>query len=92
MTRFKWMKSCLLVWMERSLVYSIDKALDAAKKLAIDLVQVFPPDSEPVVCKLLDYGKFFGKKKSSSNSKSNLRKIQLKKLNLDHLLILVTII
>lgn len=62
-------------------LYSIDKALDAAKKLAIDLVQVSPPDTEPVVCKLLDYGKFlFGKKKSSSNSKSKSKKNTVKEI------------
>ena len=62
-------------------LYSIDKALDAAKKLAIDLVQVSPPDSDPVVCKLLDYGKFlFGKKKSSSNSRSKSKKNTVKEI------------
>jgi len=41
-----------------------------AQKEELDLVQVSPSDASPVVCKLLDYGKYlFDKKKSLSNSK-----------------------
>ena len=43
---------------------SISDALDLAKKEDLDLVQVSPDDSNPLVCKLLDYGKhLFDKKK-----------------------------
>ena len=43
---------------------SIDKALEEAQKNNLDLVQVSPSDAQPVVCKLLDFGKFqFEKKK-----------------------------
>ena len=39
-------------------------ALEAAAKESLDLVQVSPSDSNPIVCKLLDYGKhLFDKKK-----------------------------
>ena len=49
---------------------AIDEALDAAQKKSLDLVQVSSSDAEPVVCKLLDYGKhLFDKKKSISSSK-----------------------
>ena len=42
----------------------IEKALEKANKDNLDLVQVSPKDSDPVVCKLLDYGKYvFDKKK-----------------------------
>ena len=47
---------------------SIDKALETASKSYLDLVQVSPINSDPVVCKILDYGKhLFDKKKSLSN-------------------------
>ena len=37
---------------------TIDKALDEAQKKSLDLVQVSSSDAKPVVCKLLDFGKF----------------------------------
>ena len=44
---------------------SKEKALDEAYKSSLDLVQVSPTGSDPVVCKLLDYGKhLFDKKKA----------------------------
>ena len=36
----------------------IDDALEEAQKKSLDLVQVSPSDTQPVVCKLLDFGKF----------------------------------
>ncbi len=51
--------------MEKNLgLLSIDEALEEAQKNNLDLVQVSPSDAQPVVCKLLDFGKFqFEKKK-----------------------------
>ena len=55
---------------EKKGVVSIADALEAANNASLDLVQVSPSDSNPVVCKLLDYGKhLFDKKKSSTSSK-----------------------
>ena len=55
---------------EKRGVVSIADALEAASNASLDLVQVSPSDSNPVVCKLLDYGKhLFDKKKSSTSSK-----------------------
>ena len=46
---------------------AIDEALDMAQKKSLDLVQVSSSDAQPLVCKLLDFGKFqFEKKKSTS--------------------------
>ncbi len=46
------------------------EALESARQAKLDLVQVSPSDANPVVCKLLDYGKhLFDKKKSISSSK-----------------------
>ncbi len=50
-------------------------ALKEAQKFEVDLVQVSPIESEPVVCKLMDYGKHvFAKKKSISSSKSKVKR------------------
>ena len=35
----------------------IEEALSSAQKKSLDLVQVSPSDANPVVCKLLDFGK-----------------------------------
>jgi translation initiation factor IF-3 len=60
---------------------SINEALEAAKDSSMDLVQVSPIDSSPVVCKILDYGKhLFAKKKSSSASKSKVKKHSTKEI------------
>ena len=59
----------------------LTEALELAKKSSLDLVQVSPPDSQPVVCKLLDYGKhLFEKKKNSSSSKVKTKKKSTKEI------------
>lgn len=51
-------------------VIPISQARSKALESELDLVQVSPHGSEPVVCKLMDYGKhIFNKKKNSSSSK-----------------------
>ena len=60
---------------------SIDDAINAAKNLSLDLVQVSPSDSSPVVCKLLDYGKhIFEKKKNTSSSKVKVKRNTTKEI------------
>ena len=60
---------------------SISEALESAKQESLDLVQVSSPDSNPVVCKLLDYGKhMFDKKKNSSATKAKTKKTGLKEI------------
>ena len=52
-------------------IVSLNEALDIAKQSSLDLVQVSPSDADPIVCKVLDYGKhLFEKKKNTSSSKS----------------------
>ena len=56
-------------------IVSIEEALDTAKNASLDLVQVSSQDSNPVVCKLMDYGKhLFSKKKTSLLQSLNLKK------------------
>ena len=51
-------------------IVTLDQALKSAKDSSLDLVQVSPPNADPVVCKLLDYGKhLFDKKKTLAASK-----------------------
>ena len=62
-------------------IVSIEDALEAANKASLDLVQVSPSNSNPVVCKLLDYGKhLFDKKKSPSSSKVKIKRNTVKEI------------
>ena len=62
-------------------IITIDKALEAAKSISLDLVQVSPSDAKPVVCKLLDYGKhLFEKKKNISASKTKVKRNTTKEI------------
>ena len=62
-------------------VVPIDKALQEASKLSLDLVQVSGKDSNPTVCKIMDYGKMlFSKKKNISASRVKSKKTILKEI------------
>jgi len=62
-------------------ILSINEAIESAKIKSLDLVQVSSSDSNPVVCKLLDYGKhLFDKKKSISSSKVKVKKNTTKEI------------
>ena len=65
---------------KRGLV-SIDEALKIAKEASLDLVQVSPLKSNPVVCKLIDYGKhIFNKKKNASSTKVKTKRNTTKEI------------
>ena len=58
-----------------------EEALQSSSELNLDLVQVSPKGTEPVVCKIMDFGKhIFMKKKSSSTSKSGSRRTSTKEI------------
>ena len=60
---------------------SIDLALNSAKTANLDLVQVSSHDANPVVCKLMDYGKHvFAKKKNISSSKGKTKRTSVKEI------------
>jgi translation initiation factor IF-3 len=66
---------------EKKGLVSIDDALKMASNESLDLVQVSPSNSDPVVCKLLDYGKhLFDKKKSTSSSKVRTKRNTTKEI------------
>lgn len=62
-------------------IVTIAEALDEAKNASLDLVQVSSPEADPVVCKLLDYGKYlFDKKKNLSASKIKTKRNTTKEI------------
>jgi translation initiation factor IF-3 len=66
---------------EKQGIVKIVEALEVAKNQSLDLVQVSPSDANPVVCKILDYGKhLFDKKKNTSSSKVKVRKNTTKEI------------
>ena len=62
-------------------IVDIGTALESAKAASLDLVQVSSSDANPIVCKLLDYGKhIFDKKKSLSASKVKTKRNTTKEI------------
>ena len=62
-------------------VMSIADALESAQAESLDLVQVSPSNANPVVCKILDYGKHvFDKKKNMSASKAKVKRTTVKEI------------
>ncbi len=60
---------------------NLSDALDKAMQHEVDLVQVSPSGSDPVVCKIMDYGKhIFIKKKNISSSKGKVKKNTVKEI------------
>ena len=66
---------------EKKGVVSLTEAIRTAEDASLDLVQVSSSDSDPIVCKILDYGKhMFSKKKSNSSSKVKAKKNTTKEI------------
>ena len=66
---------------EKRGIVSLKEGLEIAQNLSLDLVQVSSSDSNPIVCKVLDYGKMiFDKKKSISASKTKTKKTSVKEI------------
>ncbi len=61
-------------------VISIDEALKYAEEKNLDLVLV-SPNSKPVVCKLMNYGKYkFEQAKKEKESRKNQKTVELKEI------------
>ena len=57
------------------------KAIEEAKNSSLDLVQVSHEDADPIVCKIMDYGKYiFDKKKSLSSSRVKVKRNTVKEI------------
>ena len=66
---------------EKHGVITFAEAIELARAASLDLVQVSPSDASPLVCKLLDYGKYvFDKKKSLSSSKVKVKRNTTKEI------------
>ena len=51
------------------------EAIEIAEKESMDLVQVSTKDSDPLVCKIMDYGKhIFNRKKNTSSSNNKVKR------------------
>ncbi|WP_111497798.1 translation initiation factor IF-3 [Marinobacter bohaiensis] len=60
-------------------IVSIEDALKAAEEASLDLVQV--TNSDPVVCKIMDYGKkVFEEKKAKAAAKKKQKQVQVKEV------------
>jgi translation initiation factor IF-3 len=61
-------------------IVSIDEALKAAQEATLDLVLI-APDAEPVVCKIMDYGKHvFELKKQKAAQRKKQKQTQVKEM------------
>lgn len=61
-------------------IVSIDEALRNAEQAGLDLVEI-APDAEPVVCKIMDFGKYiFEAKKQKSAAKKKQKVTQVKEV------------
>lgn len=61
-------------------VVSLEEALKAAQAADLDLVEI-APDSDPIVCKLMDYGKhLFEIKKTKAAAKKKQKQQQIKEM------------
>ena len=61
-------------------IVPIDEAISKAQKLSLDLVEI-APDSAPVVCKIMDYGKhLFELKKTKAAAKKKQKQQQVKEM------------
>jgi len=61
-------------------IVSIAEAVQAAQAAKLDLVEI-APDADPVVCKILDYGKhIFEAKKDKAAARKKQRRMQVKEM------------
>ena len=63
-------------------VVSIDKAMQMAENVGLDLVEI-SPDADPPVCKILDYGKFkYEAQKKKSEARKRQKTIDVKEIKM----------
>lgn len=61
-------------------IVTLAEALEAAQKASLDLVEI-APDSDPIVCKIMDYGKHvFEAKKAKNAAKKKQKQQQIKEM------------
>ena len=63
-------------------VMAADTALDVARRVGLDLVEI-APTARPPVCKIMDYGRYkYEQKKKAASAKKSQHQIQLKEIKL----------
>jgi translation initiation factor IF-3 len=63
-------------------IISIREALESAKDAGLDLVEV-APNSDPPVCRIMDYGKYkYQASKKTQGTKKKVKAVQLKEIKL----------
>ena len=61
-------------------IYTLEKAMDMAYEQALDLVEI-APNTDPPVCKIMDYGKFlYEKNKKERDARKKQHQTQLKEI------------
>jgi translation initiation factor IF-3 len=61
---------------------AIDQALALAEEAGLDLVEI-APNSEPPVCKILDYGKYkFAAQKKAAEARKNQKTVEVKEIKM----------
>ena len=67
---------------EKQGIMPITAALEAAEEVGLDLVEI-SPNSDPPVCKLLDYGKFkFQEQKKKNEARKRQKTVEIKEIKL----------
>ena len=67
---------------EKQGVMPIGAALEAAEEVGLDLVEI-SPNSDPPVCKILDYGKFkFQEQKKKNEARKRQKTVEIKEIKL----------
>ena len=65
---------------EQAGILSLDEALEKAKEVSLDLVEV-SPNAEPPVCRIMDFGKYlFELKKKAQVGKSKTKQVHVKEI------------
>ena len=63
-------------------IISVHEALESAKEAGLDLVEV-APNSDPPVCRIMDYGKYkYQASKKVQGAKKKVKAVQLKEIKL----------
>ena len=67
---------------EKQGIMPITSAIEAAEEVGLDLVEI-SPNSDPPVCKILDYGKFkFQEQKKKNEARKKQKVVELKEIKL----------
>jgi translation initiation factor IF-3 len=63
-------------------IFTLEKALDQAQKIGLDLVEI-SPNSEPPVCKIMDFGRYkYQEKKKVHDARKKQKTASLKEIKL----------